>query len=161
AVTVSGFQPLGRVLSLHYTTAYWHYIDDRDVVILSPALGVALGDAVDLTFRYWLTTVAVGATDTTGSSVDYVHSAGVRVGWRPDARLSLGLDYTYGVQLDRNPSAADLLELRSHIVTLLARKLLDRSFGVDLALSFERRSSLATAPTVLGEVIEGGVFARW
>ncbi|MEA2749240.1 MAG: hypothetical protein QOI41_3383, partial [Myxococcales bacterium] len=97
----------------------------------------------------------------TGSSVDYVHSAGVRVGWRPDARLSLGLDYTYGVQLDRNPSAADLLQLRSHIVTALARKLLDRSFGVDLALSFERRSSLATAPTVLGEVIEGGVFARW
>jgi hypothetical protein len=161
AVTVSGFQPLTRVLSLHFSTAYWHYIDDRDVVILSPALGVALSDAVDLTFHYWLTVVAVAATDITGSTVDYVHSAGVRVGWRPDPRLSLGLDYTYGVQLDRNPTATDLLELRSHIVTLFARKLLDRSFGVDLAVSFERRSSRATAPTVIGEVIEAGVFARW
>lgn len=161
AVTLSAFEPLGRVLSAHLSTAYWEYADARDVIIVSPALGIAVADAVDLTFRYWLTTVVVRGSETTDTAVDYVHSAGVRVGWRPDARLTLGLDYTYGVQLDRNPSAADLLELRSHIVTVLARKLVDRSFGVDLAVSVERRTSLGSGPVVLGEVVEAGMFARW
>lgn len=152
--------PLGRILSLQGAAGYWRYEDARDVTILSPALGVAVSDSVDLTLRYWLTSVIVrreGAAD----SVDHVHSVGGRVAWRPDSRLALGLDYTYGVQLERNPSATELLELRSHIVTVLGRRLITRSVGVDLALSLERRTSLGTGPDVLGWAAEGGVFVRW
>lgn len=161
AVGVSAFAPLGRALSLYGSTAYWQYADDRDVIIVSPALGVAVTDSVDVTARYWLTSVVVRGAAGTSSTLDYVHSAGVRVGWRPDSRLTLGADYTYGVQLERNPSATDLLQLRSHIVSVFARKLLDRSFGIDLAVSLERRASLGSGPTVVGAIAETGVFARW
>jgi hypothetical protein len=155
ATTISGFQPLGRVFSAYLSTAYWQYTDDRDVVIVSPALGIAITDAIDVTLRYWLTTVI------TNDLTDYVHSAGIRIGWRPTAKLTLGFDYTYGVQLERNPSAIDLLQLRSHIFSVFARKMVSRSFGVDLSVSLERRASLGAGPTVLGEIGEAGVFTRW
>jgi YaiO family outer membrane protein len=161
AVGISAFAPLGRVLSLHLSTAYWQYIDDRDVVIVSPALGIAVTDSVDVTARYWLTSVVVRGSGSTSTVVDYVHSAGIRVGWRPNTRLTLGADYTYGIQLERNPSATDLLQLRSHIFSVFARKLLDRSFGVDVAFSLERRTSLGSGPTVVGAIAEAGVFTRW
>jgi YaiO family outer membrane protein len=154
------FVPLSRTLSLQGMAAYWRYEDDRDVVILSPAIGVALSESVDITARYWLTSVIVRRADA-DDTVDHVHSVGLRLGWRPDARLALGLDYTYGVQLERTPSASELLELRSHIFTVLARRLFDRSFGADLALTLERRTSLGTGPDVIGWAAEGGVFVRW
>lgn len=160
ALNASALVPLTRLFTLHGAAGFWRYEDQRDVVILSPALNLAVTDDVDVTARYWLTSVIVrreGAPD----SVDHVHSVGARVTWRPDSRLSLGADYTYGVQLERNPSAVELLELRSHIFTLLARRLLDRSFGVDLALSLERRTSLGAGPDVVGWAAEGGVFVRW
>jgi tetratricopeptide (TPR) repeat protein len=160
AMSAPALAPLTRVLSLHAAAGFWRYEDSRDVVILSPALGVAVTDSVDLTLRYWLTSVIVRREDA-ADSVDHVHSVGARVAWRPDSRLALGLDYTYGVQLERNPSATELLELRSHIFTVLARRLIDRSFGVDLALSLERRTSLGAGPDVLGWAAEGGAFVRW
>ncbi|MCW5833231.1 MAG: tetratricopeptide repeat protein, partial [Labilithrix sp.] len=110
ALALSGFTPLGRVLSAHLTTALWRYRDDRDVFFVTPALTVAVTDAVDVTARYWLTSVIARSAD--GSTdVEHVHSAGGRVGWRATARLTLGLDYTYGVQLERNPTATELRDL--------------------------------------------------
>ncbi|MBX3210926.1 MAG: YaiO family outer membrane beta-barrel protein [Labilithrix sp.] len=157
---LSGFTPLGRVLSAHLTTALWQYRDDRDVVFVTPALTAAVTDTVDVTARYWLTSVIARGAD--GSTeVEHVHSAGARVGWRATERLTLGLDYTYGVQLERNPTATELLDLRSHIVSALAFVLLTPSLGVDGALSVERRSSVAGGPAVLGPAAEAGVFARW
>src|SRR5262249_54874528 len=141
ALGLAGFMPLGRVFSAHLTTAYWAYRDDRAVVIASPALGIALTESIDATLRYWLTVVTARSA-TAGNPADAVHSAGVRLGFRPTSRLSLGLDYTYGVQLERNPTATELLDVRSHIVSALALFLFDRSFGIDGALSIERRSSL-------------------
>ncbi len=160
AVTLAGFTPLGRVFSAHLVTALWQYRDDRDVTILSPAISAAVTDAIDVTARYWLTTVIAG-NPAGGTTVDHVHSAGLRVAWRPATRLSLGVDYTYGVQLERNPTATELLDLRSHIVSLLALVLLDRTFGVDAALSLERRTSLGVGPDVFGPAAEAGIFARW
>lgn len=160
AFNAASMVPLTRLLTLYGAASLWRYEDDRDVVILSPALGVAVTDSIDVTARYWLTSVIVrrsGAED----SVDHVHSVGLRLGWRPDSRLALGADYTYGVQLERNPSAAELLELRSHIFTLLARRMIDRTFGVDLAVSLERRTSLGSGPDVVGWAAEGGLFVRW
>jgi hypothetical protein len=46
-------------------------------------------------------------------------------------------------------------------VSLLALVLLDRTFGVDVALSLERRTSLGLGPDVFGPAAEAGVFARW
>lgn len=160
ALTLSGFTPLGRFVSAQLVTAIWQYRDDRDVTILSPALSVAITDSVDATARYWLTSVIAG-NPTGETTIDHVHSAGLRLGWRPSTRVSLGLDYTYGVQLERNPTATELLDLRSHIVSALALLLLDRTFGVDAALSVERRASLGTGPDVFGPAAEAGVFARW
>ena len=160
ALSLSGFTPLGRVFSAQLVTSLWQYRDDRDVIILSPALSAAVADAVDVTARYWLTSVIAG-TPSGDTTIDHVHSAGLRVSWRPRPRLSLGVDYTYGVQLERNPTATELLDLRSHIVSALALLLLDRTFGVDAALSLERRTSLGAGPDVFGPAAEVGVFARW
>ncbi len=154
------FVPLVPRLSLQATSAYWRYADDRDVVVLSPALGLATTDAIDITARYWLTSVIVRGSGS-DSRVNYVHSFGVHVDWRPDGKTALGLDYTYGVQLERSPSATDLLELRSHIFTALARRMIRRELGIDLALALERRSSLGEGPNVFGAAAEGGLFVRW
>jgi YaiO family outer membrane protein len=159
ALTLSGFTPIDRRFSAHLSTAFWQYRDDRDVTIVSPALGYVVTDAVDLTARYWLTSVFAGNPNGQ-TTVEHVHSAGLRVAWRPTPRLSLGVDYTYGVQLERNPTAAELLDLRSHIVSLLGMWLIKPSFGVDATLSVERRSS-RLGPDVFGPAVEAGVFARW
>lgn len=160
ALTLSGFTPLDRRFSAQLLTAYWQYRDDRDVTIVSPALGIAITDSIDATARYWLTSV-IAPSPSGETVVEHVHSAGARVGWRPTPRLSLGLDYTYGVQLERNPTATELLDLRSHIVSVLGFVLLDRSFGIDGAISVERRLGRGRAPDVWGPAIEIGVFTRW
>ena len=97
ASSVTGALPAWKRWSLQLTTSYWRYADDRNVLIFAPALGFALTDDVDLTARYWYTAAA------TEGSYDAVHSVGMRASWRPSARTTWGVDYTYGVQLDRNP----------------------------------------------------------
>jgi YaiO family outer membrane protein len=156
--SLSGFMPLGRVLSGHVTAAYWRYKDDRDVAILSPALGVAVTESVDLLVRYWLTAVSA-ASGSGDKSITVVHSVGARIGYRVRPRLSVGLDYTYGVQLERNPTADELVNLRSHIVSLIGVMLFSESFGIDGALSLERRES--KGPAVFGPAAEVGAFVRW
>ena len=159
ALSLSGFTPLGRIFSAQLTTSFWTYSDRRDVIVVSPALGAAITDSIDAVVRYWFT--AVSGPGGTGATTFYdVHSAGARVAWRPHPRLSLGVDYTYGVQLERNPTANELIDIRSHIFSALAMFLIDPSFGVDVAASLEYRVS-QTAPDVLGPAIEAGVFARW
>jgi YaiO family outer membrane protein len=160
AFGLAGFTPLDRTFSLQLSAALWNYRDNRDVVIVSPALGIALTDSLDLTLRYWLTSVI--AQNASGSTtVAHVHSVGARLGWRPISRLSVGIDYTYGVQLERNPTATELLDLRSHIVTIFGLFLITRSVGVDAAISVERRLSLGAGPDVFGPAAEVGVFTRW
>lgn len=155
AYSVSGFTPVWSTpLSIQLTGAFWRYRDDRDVAILSPALGIAVTERLDVTLKYWLTTVFHDGTS------ESAHSAGVRIGWRPIARTTFGLDYTYGVQLERNPTALELTSLRSHIVSLLAMRQITRSFGVDAALGLERRAG-PNAADVWGPSAEVGVFARW
>lgn len=160
ALGASGSTSVGRTFSFGGSVAYWKYEGDRDVVVASPALGAALSDTVDVTLRYWLTSVVLGGVGS-AESVEAVHSVGARVGWRPATRLSLGLDYTYGVQLERNPSGIDLLGLRSHVVSVLGRRLLGRAVGVDLAISVERRENLASGAVVLAPAVEAGAFVRW
>lgn len=158
AFSLTGFTPLGRIFSAQLGAAYWQYRDDRDVVILSPSLGAAITESVDLLARYWLTSVI--ASDAIGNTtVDWVHSVGGRVSWRVLPRLSLALDYTYGVQLERNPTSTELLDLRSHVVSLIAVALLTRTFGIDGVLSLERRDGRGGA--VLGPAAEVGAFVRW
>ncbi len=155
ATSVTGALPTWRKWSLQLSTSYWRYADDRNVLIYAPALGYAITDDLDLTARYWFTAVA------SDSTYDFVHSAGLRATWRSSARTTWGVDYTYGVQLDRNPSAVDLLTLRSHIFTAFVRRLLTRELGVDGAFSIERRTSTASAPNVVGAVFEVGIYTRW
>lgn len=153
---LSAFTPIGStIFSLQGNAALWQYKDDRDVLILNPNLGIAVIDSVDVTLRYWLTTVFIPSV-----GAEHVHSAGVRVAWRPIRRTAVGVDYTYGVQLERNPTAAELLDLRSHIVSLFALRLLDRTWGVDGSVSVERRAG-RNAPDIWGPAAEVGIFARW
>jgi hypothetical protein len=148
AFEVKGFAPWGTVLSLHAACALWRYEDDRDVLILSPAVTVALTDSLDVTARYWLTSVIIRANDK-AETVNAVHSVGARIAFRP------------GVQLERNPLATELLELRSHIVTLLGQRMLSASFGVDASLAVERRASASRDGSVVGGASELGAFVRW
>ncbi len=151
--------PITDRLSGQLTAAFWQYRDDRDVVVVSPALTFALTEDVDLTGRYWSTSVMVHREATT--DFEMVHSLGLRAAWRLDEQITVGLDYTYGIQLERLPGVADLLDLRSHIVTASGRVMLSPRFGVDAALSIERRESLKSGASVVGPAAEAGVFARW
>lgn len=156
AFAVAGMTPLTDRLSGSATVALWLYDDARDVFIASPALTVAVTDRLDLTGRYWSTTVMVRNSD-----AETVHSLGLRAGLRVDGRWTLGLDYTYGVQLERLPGVVELLDLRSHVVTGLARAQLTRTFGVDAAVGLERRESARSGAVVFGPSVEAGAYARW
>lgn len=158
ALTVSSFVPLGRLVGLHLSTAYWRYAGDRDVSILSPALVVTPADRVEVTARYWMTGIRVRERNI-GAVV--VSSAGARVTYRFDGRTSAAVDYTYGLQLERNPLASELSSLRRHIVTLIGQRLVQRRLGVDLALSLERRENIRTGIAALGPAVEVGVSTRW
>jgi tetratricopeptide (TPR) repeat protein len=161
ALNANAFTPLHGRFALTTSASYWRYEDQREVAILSPALAVTLTDAVDLVGSYWLTAVIVHSS-AAPSFIEYVHSAGLRVNYRPSSILSVGLDYTYGVQLERQPSASDFLELRSHVMTVLGRRLVSRTFGVDAAISLERRAAgSGRAPGVWGWAVEPGLFLRW
>lgn len=157
AYTIQAGTVLTARLAVQGSLALWRYRDDRDVVIASPSLTYAVSESLDVTARYWLTTVLIA-----GGEGSTVHSAGLRVGWRPRPDTQVGLDYTYGVQLERNPTASELVDLRSHIVSLFALHAFDRAWGVDGALSVERRaSSSGRTPDVFGPAIEAGIFVRW
>lgn len=159
AFDVSGMTPLTSRISGYLTVAYWIYADDREVIVGSPAVSAPLTDAIDVTIRYWSTSVVTHVGGRTDAQT--VHSLGLRGGYRVDEQLTLGLDYTYGVQLERLAGAADLLDLRSHVFTISGRRRLSRFFGVDGALSLERRESLRSGAFVWGPALEAGVFARW
>ncbi len=158
ALGVGSFVPLGRLAGLHLSTAYWRYAGDRDVSILSPALVVTPADRVEVSARYWMTGVRVRERNI-GAVV--VSSAGARVTYRFDGRTSAAVDYTYGLQLERNPLATELSSLRSHIVTLIGQRLVERRLGLDLALSLERRENIRTGTSAIGPAIEVGVSTRW
>jgi hypothetical protein len=127
------------------------------VVILAPVLGIAVTDSIDVGLRYWLTTVIAGGPGGT-TSTHVAHSVGARVGMRVLPKLSLALDYSYGIQLERNPTSTDFLDLRSHIVSLIGVVNITKTFGVDASVSVERRMAKAD---VWGPAVEVGAFVRW
>lgn len=158
SAAVTSYVPLGSKVAAQMTTAYWRYAGNRDVSILSPAVFVTPTESVELIAKYWLTGVRVREN---GTGAQAVSSVGGRVTWRSDPRTSVGLDYVYGLQLERNPLAQELASLRSHIVTLIVQRLVSSTLGVDLALSAEHRENRHTGATAWGPAVEAGVSARW
>lgn len=158
ALNVASFVPLSRLVGLHFATSYWRYAGDRDVSILSPAVVVTPADRLELMAKYWLTGVRVRERNIGAVTVS---SVGGRVTYRFDGRTTAGLDYTYGLQLERNPIATELSSLRSHVITLLGQRLVTRRLGLDAALSVEHRENIRTGRTALGPAIELGVSTRW
>ncbi len=158
SLNVGSFVPVGRFVGVHFSTSYWRYAEDRDVSILSPAVVVSPADRIELTARYWMTGVRVRER---GIGAVVVSSAGGRVTYRIDSRTSAAVDYTYGLQLERNPLATELSSVRSHIVTLMGQRLVQRRLGVDLAVSLERRENIRTGTSALGPAVELGISTRW
>jgi YaiO family outer membrane protein len=148
AMTVSALAPLGGRFSFFLSAAYWRYAADKSVFLIAPSVGVSLTDSFEVGLRWWVSSVA---TTVPGQAVasDTVHSVGVRAMWRPEPTVLIGAEYTYGVQLDQNPTLAQLLQLRSHVLTVFARRMFTPHVGVQPVLAVERRESVASGAVIV------------
>jgi tetratricopeptide (TPR) repeat protein len=135
-----GLVPIGSRLSAYLAYGFWSYDNAKMAHIFAPALGYALSDEVRLELRWWSSLLILPRPGAAAVS-SWVHSIGPRVIVRAWPRLTLGLGYTYGPQLDQVPATYAFLRLTSHIVHGLADWLVTRELGIQPLIAFERRES--------------------
>lgn len=160
AGTLSALSPLGKRLSVFLSAAVWEYAADKTVFLGAPSIGVTVTDTLELGARYWVSSVVAnvpGQASVSGTS----HSAGIRAVFRPETALVVGGEYTYGVQLDQNPTFSQLLELRSHVFTVFARKMFTREIGVAPVVAVERRQNQASGAVLVVPMVETSLLVRW
>jgi tetratricopeptide (TPR) repeat protein len=136
--------------------AYWAFSGGVSVHIFNPTLAYEATDDIEVAAHAWLVHVGVGTTGTGG----FADTWGAHVGWKATPRLRLLLYYTYGVQLDRDPTFVQLFNLRSHVVTGAADWLVTRDYGVRGLLGIERRAQDGVPSIVIGSV-GGELYVRW
>ena len=135
--------------------SYWTFTGGTGVHIINPTLSYEVTDSIEVAAHAWIVHVAFGSSGPGG----FVGTVGGHAGWKPLHRLKLSLDYTYGAQLAHDPTATQLLSLRSHTVTLAADWQLTREYGLIGLLSEERRAS--DAPTIFIESMGASFYTRW
>ncbi len=159
-VRVAGAAPIGRRVSVGLSDAVWGYDDGQLLNLVYANALVALTETVRAELRYWFAYVTV--TPASGATTsDMVHSAGLRAMWRVTRPLELGLEYIYGGQLDRPPSATQLVTLRSEIVGVSADWLVRPDFGLRPYYRFEWRERPAAGDAIPIHTVELGAYYRW
>ena len=68
--------------------------------------------------------------------------------------------YTYGVELDRDPTFVQLFQLKGHVVTLSADWLVTHAWGLRALMAGERREQDGV-PTIYIGSLGGGAYVRW
>lgn len=160
AVTLSALSPIGSLFTLLTNAAVWQYTNDKTVYTIAPSLGWAATPTLEIGARWWVSNVVARAPGQTSVS-ETVHSIGLRAVYRPEPSWQAGAEYTYGVQLDQNPTFTQLLELRSHVVTVYARRMFFRELGVQPVFALERRESLASGVVIVVPLVELALLTRW
>jgi len=159
AVTLSASTPVSTRFTVHAAAGVWSYATDKTVYLISPSVGLALSEHFEVGLRWWVSSVVASV----GAAVvsDTVHSVGIRGVWRPEPAVLVGAEYTYGVQLDQNPTLAQFLELRSHIVTAFARRMITPEIGIAPVVTLERRENVRTGDILFVPALEASVLVRW
>jgi tetratricopeptide (TPR) repeat protein len=135
-----GLVPIASQWSIYFAYSFWAYRNDKVAHIFAPAVGYALTDDIRLELRVWSSLLILPRPGAAAIS-SWVHSIGPRVVVRVWPKLTLGLGYTYGPQLDQVPATYAFLRLTSHIVHVLADWLITRELGIQPLIAFERRES--------------------
>ncbi len=158
-----GTYPLPIRLTATASYAFWLFKDDRTVHVISPGLGFAASESLDFGLRGYLGIVSVPRRDGRGTGVlgSVVPSINVWGIWRASRRLTMGLAYTYGTQVDKNPAFFQLIDLRSHIGTSYADYLFSRTFGVRPTFGAELRYNATRGQTLLIYTYELSSYVRW
>lgn len=142
--------------------AYWSYRDARTAHIVGSGLGYAPRDDLLLELRAWTSWILLRPPEPEQMKdvKRFVYALGARSTWRPHPRVGLGLGYYYGPQLDQTPASYQFLELTSHIVAASTDWLVSRRWGLQPAVTFERRES-ATGVIALIYTGELASYLRW
>lgn len=149
------FPIYGRVAGvLDY--AFWDFTGGVAVNIVNPTIAYEASDDLELAAHAWIVHVGVGPTGSGG----WADTWGAHAGWKATPRLRLVLYYTYGVQLDRDPTVTELLTLRSHVVTVSADWLVTHDWGVRGLLGIERRDEEGVPPIVIPS-LGASFYVRW
>ncbi len=150
-----GFPIYGRFAGvLDYD--YWAFAGNEAVHILNPTIAYEANDDVELAVQAWLVHVG-GGPHALGA---WVETWGAHAGWKVMPRLRLLAYYTYGTQLDRDPTFAQLLSLHSHVVTLAADWLITKDYGVRGLAALEVRSQDG-AGTIPIASAGASFYVRW
>jgi hypothetical protein len=135
---------------------YWAFSGDESVHILNPTIAYEASDELEIAAHAWIVHVGVGQTPVGA----WAETWGGHAGWKVSPRVRLLLYYTYGAQLDRDPTFLELFTLRSHVVTLAADWLVTRDYGVRALLAGERRAEDGV-PTIYIGSVGGSFYVRW
>jgi tetratricopeptide (TPR) repeat protein len=160
ALTLAAVTPIATRVSVGLNFGVWSYATDKTVYIVAPAVNYAVRDGIEIGLRYWVSTVVAGAPGQPTVS-ETVHSAGIRTIFTLDPSFLVGGEYTFGVQLDQNPTLAQFLQLRSHILTGFARKMFTREIGVSPVVAFEVRENTKTEQVIVIPLVEAALLVRW
>jgi YaiO family outer membrane protein len=154
--------PVTPKVSTYLAYAFWRFDSGAVVHMLQPSLGIDLPFDLRLEGRLWLSSVSLPATgDAAKPGVSrFAAAGGPALQWTADPRLTFSLFYTYGAELDSNPTLYQLLSFTSNTAGLFADKLLTRHFGLRPLVSVQRRSAPSEEIIWIGSV-ELGAYVRW
>jgi tetratricopeptide (TPR) repeat protein len=145
--------------STYFAYAFWVYRNDKTIHIFAPALSYVLTDMLRLELRWW-TSYQVLPRPMASATTGWIHAVSVAGIWQILPRVSAGVSYTYGPQLDQTPTNSEFFTLTSHVFGVFADWLVQREWGISPGLSFERRESEngAVALAYSGEL---ALYIRW
>ncbi|MBX3190422.1 MAG: tetratricopeptide repeat protein [Labilithrix sp.] len=160
AATLAMLVPVNARVGLYVATGAWSYSADKAVYLVAPAVSLALTDTLEIGLRSWVSTV-VTSVPGQNTATETVVSGGLRGLWKPEPATVVGAEYTYGVQLDQNPTVAQLVQLRSHVLTVFGRHMFTPTVGVQPVLAVERRENRTSGDVMFVPAVEGSVLVRW
>jgi hypothetical protein len=135
---------------------YWYFSGGTSVHILNPSVAYEATDNLEIAAHLWLVHVGVSTTDIG----EFADTIGAHVSYKFMPRLRGALYYTYGVQLDRDPTATELFSLRSHVITAAADYQITHDYGVRGSLGVEIRSQ-DNVDTIVIPSIGAGFYVHW
>lgn len=135
---------------------YWTFSGGVSVHILNLTAAYEATDKLELAAHAWFVHVGVGPTNEGA----FAETFGAHVAYKLLPRLHLALYYTYGVQLDRDPTFTQLFSLRSHVITGAADWLIQKELGVRGMIGTEIRSQDGS-PTILIPSVGGAFYVHW
>lgn len=160
AARVGASAPITTRVAGSLSYSLWHYASEQLVNLINPSVNVVLKDGISLDLRLWLAAVRAPATDKSPAQSDLAVSAGFQVSWSVHPRVDVAGGYTYGGQLELNPTIYQLLEAKSHTVFAVADILYDRKRGVRPLIGLERRA-LPSGEVLWIPSLEIGGYWRW